>query len=86
MDFDPTFFSSLGFYVNQNGWGGHRHFAIEPTNAQADSLEDCIERGLHYSTLSPGASVRWWIQITVEAASFETGAYIEPPTANKELQ
>jgi hypothetical protein len=73
VDFDPSFFPALGFYVNQNGWGAHRHFAIEPTNAQADSLEECRRRGLHYSTLPPRASVRWWIQITVEAGIDEPG-------------
>lgn len=65
MNFDPEFFSALGFYANIGGWGGHRHFAIEPTNAQADSLEQCARRGLDYSSLKPGESKTWWIQITV---------------------
>ncbi|MBE2204643.1 MAG: hypothetical protein IAE94_09930 [Chthoniobacterales bacterium] len=66
MEFDPAFFPALGFYANVGGWGGHRHFAIEPTNAQADSLEQCVRRSLHYSTLPPGEGRTWWIRITVE--------------------
>nr|HRJ74016.1 hypothetical protein [Terrimicrobiaceae bacterium] len=65
MDFDPAFFPALGFYANVGGWGGHHHFAIEPTNAQADSLEQCVRRGLHYSSLPPGEGRTWWIRIAV---------------------
>lgn len=66
IEFDPAFFSSIGFYANVGGWGGHHHFAIEPTNAQADSLECCVRKGLSYSTLPPGGWASWWIRIFVQ--------------------
>lgn len=67
IEFDPVFFSAIGFYANVGGWGGHHHFAIEPTNAQADSLERCASNGLNYSTLPPGGKTTWWIRISAQA-------------------
>jgi hypothetical protein len=35
---DPAANNTLGLWLTRGGWHGHHHFAIEPTNADHDSL------------------------------------------------
>ncbi len=38
FSWDPAENNALGLWLTRGGWHGHHHFALEPTNAGADSL------------------------------------------------
>ncbi|MEK7412390.1 MAG: hypothetical protein AAB263_03610 [Planctomycetota bacterium] len=65
FDCDDPLITALGIYINRAGWGGHHHFAIEPTNARADALAVCLDRRLGGQVLDPGASVAWSFSLRV---------------------
>ncbi|HZQ46800.1 MAG TPA: hypothetical protein VFC07_07315, partial [Verrucomicrobiae bacterium] len=41
---NPKENGALGLWLTRGGWHGHHHFALEPTNADADSLALAAER------------------------------------------
>lgn len=34
-----------GIWINTGGWGGHRHFALEPTTGRFDQIDRAVEDG-----------------------------------------
>jgi hypothetical protein len=61
---DPDANNALGLWLNRGGWHGHHHFAIEPTNANHDSL--AIAAGLQCCGLiAGGASTGWQLSVRV---------------------
>jgi hypothetical protein len=38
LEWDPTENNTLGLWLTRGGWHGHHHFALEPTNSDADAL------------------------------------------------
>jgi hypothetical protein len=41
---DPLENNTLGLWLTRGGWHGHHHFALEPMNADTDSLVEAVER------------------------------------------
>ncbi|HEV7928379.1 MAG TPA: hypothetical protein VGR14_23705 [Verrucomicrobiae bacterium] len=61
---DPEVNNALGLWLNRGGWHGHHHFAIEPTNANHDSL--AIAAGLQCCGVIAGnASTAWQLSVRV---------------------
>lgn len=61
---DPAENSALGLWLTRGGWHGHHHFAIEPTNGDADALASAAERK-HCGTVPASGSVHWQICLRV---------------------
>jgi Aldose 1-epimerase len=61
---DPDANNSLGLWLTRGGWHGHHHFAIEPTNANHDSLATAA--GLQRCGVIAGsASTGWQLSVRV---------------------
>jgi len=56
--------NTLGLWLTRGGWHGHHHFAIEPTNANSDSLAVAAERK-HCGTVAGESSVNWRLSLRV---------------------
>jgi hypothetical protein len=54
----------FGLWLTRGGWHGHHHLALEPTNAQDDSLVDAVARGVH-GKLPPFSRQEWSVEITL---------------------
>jgi len=63
---DATSLPYLGLWITRGGYQGWHHVALEPTNLPADSLADA-SRETCASTLAPGASTSWWLEIQIQA-------------------
>ena len=50
--------NSLGLWLTRGGWHGHHHFAIEPSNGDADALSHAAER--QRCGVLPGKGVAKW--------------------------
>lgn len=61
---DPSEISALGVWLTRGGWHGHHHFALEPTNADNDSLL-LAARGNHCGAVRAGSSIAWRLSIQV---------------------
>jgi len=44
FEWDPMENNTLGLWLTRGGWHGHHHFALEPMNADTDSLAAAAER------------------------------------------
>jgi hypothetical protein len=61
---DPDENNALGLWLSRGGWHGHHHFAIEPTNADHDSLATAA--GLQCcGVIAGGASTGWQLSVRV---------------------
>jgi hypothetical protein len=61
---DPAANNTLGLWLTHGGWHGHHHFAIEPTNADHDSL--AIAAGLQRcGVVAARASTAWQLSVRV---------------------
>ncbi len=59
---DPAANNTLGLWLSRGGWHGHHHFAIEPTNADHDSL--AVAAGLQRcGVVAGGGSTRWTLSV-----------------------
>ncbi len=56
--------NSLGLWLNRGGWHGHHHFAIEPTNADDDSLAVAAGRK-HCGAIAGHSTVAWQFSLKV---------------------
>jgi galactose mutarotase-like enzyme len=56
--------NGLGLWLTRGGWHGHHHFAIEPTNAGADSLATAVGREWCGNVAGKGA-VTWQVRLRV---------------------
>jgi galactose mutarotase-like enzyme len=61
---NPAENDTLGLWLTHGGWHGHHHFAIEPTNGDADALT--LAAGQNHCGLVPASdSVAWQICLRV---------------------
>lgn len=66
FNWDPAANNTLGLWLNRGGWHGYHHFAIEPTNADHDSLE--VAAGLQRCrVVAGGGSTRWTLSVRVSS-------------------
>ncbi|HWD18340.1 MAG TPA: hypothetical protein VHB20_03610 [Verrucomicrobiae bacterium] len=56
--------NTLGLWLTRGGWHGHHHFAIEPTNADDDSLAVAAARGA-CGSIAARSSAQWRISLRV---------------------
>ncbi len=56
--------NTLGLWLTRGGWHGHHHLAIEPTNADDDSLAVAAGRK-HCGTVAGKSSVGWQLCMRV---------------------
>lgn len=56
--------SSLGLWMTRGGWHGHHHFAVEPSNADHDSLATASGRNC-CGTVAANNSVNWQLTLRV---------------------
>ena len=64
FSWDPDANNALGLWLTRGGWHGHHHFAIEPTNANHDSLATAA--GLQCcGVIAGGASIGWQLSVRV---------------------
>ncbi len=62
FNWDPSANNTLGLWLTRGGWHGHHHFAIEPANADHDSL--AVAAGLQRcGIVGGGCSVAWDLSI-----------------------
>lgn len=59
--------NSLGLWITRGGWHGYHHFAIEPTNADDDSLATASKRK-RCGTVAGNGSVAWQLLLRVGTA------------------
>lgn len=59
--------NSLGLWITRGGWHGYHHFAIEPTNANHDSLATA-SKGKCCGTVAGNGSVNWQLLLRVGSA------------------
>jgi hypothetical protein len=61
---DPAENNVLGLWLTRGGWHGHHHFAIEPTNANDDSL--VVAAGRQKSgSITGNSSLTWQLSLRV---------------------
>jgi galactose mutarotase-like enzyme len=56
--------NSLGLWLSRGGWHGHDHFAVEPTNADDDSLAIAAGRK-HCGTVAGHGTASWQLCLRV---------------------
>lgn len=56
--------NTLGLWLTRGGWHGHHHLAIEPTNADGDSLADTAGRK-NCGTVAGKGAVNWQLCLRV---------------------
>ena len=64
FEWSPVENGALGLWLTRGGWHGHHHFAIEPTNANDDSLAVATARN-HCGTVAGNSSVSWELSLRV---------------------
>jgi galactose mutarotase-like enzyme len=65
---DPVENNALGLWLTRGGWHGHHHFAIEPTNANHDSLVVAADHN-RSGAVAGNSSVTWQILLRVGCKS-----------------
>ena len=58
IEWDPEENNTLGLWLTRGGWHGHHHFAIEPTNSDADDLPTAAARN-QCGTLAAHGAKSW---------------------------
>lgn len=61
---DPSENNTLGLWLTRGGWHGHHHFAIEPTNANDDSLAVAAGRQ-HCGTVAGNGTIAWQLTLRI---------------------
>jgi hypothetical protein len=56
--------NSLGLWITRGGWHGYHHFAIEPSNADHDSLATASGRNC-CGIVGANSSVHWQLKLRV---------------------
>jgi hypothetical protein len=64
FEWSPVENDALGLWLTRGGWHGHHHFAIEPANANDDSLAVATARN-HCGTVAGNSSVSWQLSLRV---------------------
>lgn len=55
----------VGIYLNRGGSGGHHQWAVEPTNARADHLDQLVADKSPLHWLAPGETRSWFVTARV---------------------
>jgi galactose mutarotase-like enzyme len=58
FEWNPAENNTLGLWLTRGGWHGHHHFAIEPTNSDADALTSAVEKK-NCGTIAAKSSINW---------------------------
>ena len=61
---NPAENNALGLWLTRGGWHGHHHFAIEPTNGDADALAFAAERK-RCGMVAAAGTVHWQICLRI---------------------
>jgi galactose mutarotase-like enzyme len=61
---DPAVNNTLGLWLTRGGWHGHHHFAVEPTNANDDSLAVAAGRD-QCGRVGGNSTVTWQLTLRV---------------------
>lgn len=61
---NPAENNALGLWLTRGGWHGHHHFAIEPTNANDDSLAAAAGR-THCGAIAGNSTLTWQLAIRI---------------------
>lgn len=64
FNWDPAENDALGLWLSRGGWHGYHHFAIEPTNANDDSLVVAAGRK-HCGSVAGHSSVDWQLSLKI---------------------
>ena len=64
FQWSPLENDTLGLWLTRGGWHGHHHFAIEPTNANYDSLAVATARN-RCGLVAANSSVSWQLSLRV---------------------
>ena len=64
FEWDVAENGTLGAWLNQGGWHGHHHFALEPANGEPDSLTTAAE-GNRCGVIPGHSSVTWQVCIRI---------------------
>jgi galactose mutarotase-like enzyme len=71
FEFDPHLVTHLGLWLNYGGWAGvpgaapYFNLGLEPCIGAPDTLDTAVNHWGEYGLLPPGASLDWWLSITV---------------------
>lgn len=60
----PAENDTLGVWLTRGGWHGHEHFALEPTNSDADTLAQAAQRD-RCGTVAAGDTLTWQVCLRV---------------------
>jgi hypothetical protein len=61
FEWNPAENNTLGLWLTRGGWHGHHHFALEPMNADNDSLAQATEK----KSVAARGSANWWLRIHI---------------------
>jgi hypothetical protein len=56
--------NALGLWLTRGGWHGHHHFAIEPTNAGADTLSAAVGRNW-CGAVAGSSTAKWQVRFRI---------------------
>jgi hypothetical protein len=62
FEWNPAENNTLGLWLTRGGWHGHHHFALEPMNADSDSLLLATEKK-HCGVIAGLSSTNWQLRI-----------------------
>jgi hypothetical protein len=62
FEWSPVENDTLGLWLTRGGWHGHHHFAIEPTNADSDTLAWAASKG-RCGVLAAGDVSTWQLRL-----------------------
>jgi hypothetical protein len=66
FEWDPLENNTLGLWLTRGGWHGHHHFALEPMNADTDSLVEAVERRCS-GVVGASGTANWRLSIRIGA-------------------
>jgi len=58
--------NTVGLWFTRGGWHGHHHFAVEPSNADHDALNEAAARK-HCGVVAAGGAVSWHVRFRLGA-------------------
>jgi hypothetical protein len=64
FEWDPAENNTLGLWLTRGGWHGHHHFALEPTNSDADALSVAAGRK-RCGVVAASGSAAWQIYFRI---------------------
>jgi hypothetical protein len=64
LEWRPAENNTLGLWLTRGGWHGHHHFAIEPSNGDADALKQAAARK-RCGVVKPGGSATWRLRFCI---------------------